>query len=231
MSTDGAAHAVFLEFWRHARAPLLRTCKSVASGNLSDAEDLLATVACRAWEQFPRRAFDLRSGIAWCRAVARNLAADSHRARVRYPHEELEELEELEAPDPERAAMARRLLRDVAERLRCLPAAQRAALQLRCVDGESYGGVARGLCTTELNARKLVQLARRSLRAGQRGNELHDAPLVRRSKAFVEHERSATSTNPKESTACGTRTPSNTSKRTGRLGRKLGRATCPLPGN
>ncbi len=173
---DDAARAAFLEFWQEARITLLRTCKSVASGNQSDAEDLLATAACRAWEQFKRQPFDTRSGIAWCRAVVRNLAADGHRARSRHPHDDLDDLDAASAAlcsDPERDAIARRLLREVAVHLGRLPVAQRTALELRCVDGESYSGVASGLRTTELNARKLVQLARRTLRESQSGRRLH----------------------------------------------------------
>ena len=156
------------ELWG-ALEGLFPYCLRLAGGRRADAEDLRMTVLLKAIEALARGDTFACDG-AWLRRALRNQAIDQWRAAERHARllgEPLHGLTRAAAPpSPEAALLSCEAARQIAAALGRLPAGQRLALELRCLEELPYAEVARRLCTTEPTARKRVELARRALAAG-----------------------------------------------------------------
>jgi RNA polymerase sigma-70 factor (ECF subfamily) len=140
------------------------------TSDLHAAHDLTAETFAQAW--LARRSFrDRANGSAgpWLFGIARNLLAQSVRRR-RIELNACERIGLLERLDEPRTAVEPDgiWLDGLDEAMAELPASERAALELRVIDGLPYDAVAAGLATTEGAAR--VRVARGLGRLRQRLN-------------------------------------------------------------
>ncbi len=157
-----------LSTWHAQRGPLLRLCLRWTQGRQADAEDLMASAFLNAVEACHRRGCQVEYPRAWWAAVVSNLARDLWRSRgeARVSLDSVEWDAE-SADDAWSALCARRDLRRALWLVNGLPDAQRRALTLRSL-GHEYDEIAEALAVSQVNARKLVQLARDALRASRR---------------------------------------------------------------
>jgi RNA polymerase sigma factor (sigma-70 family) len=156
-------------FWCTNRGSLLRICKRWSRGNLADAEDLLGEACLRVLEAHASASVAPERPFAWWATIIANTARDHARKRER----RLRSADELRGEMPGLAHTALTLpdehclLRDAIREVRCgmsgLTGHQQMALTLRGL-GDDYEEIARKLGTSSTNARKLVQVARRTLR-------------------------------------------------------------------
>jgi len=167
-STERARKALFT-FWHGRQDVLLRICLRWTRGNRADAEDLLADAYLRVLEVAHPALWDAVRPLALCTTIIANLARDRRRrervrARVhsqpRGGHSQLP----ASASGPHEIAYARERLARAMAGTETLSSQQQRAFTLR-VAGVEYDQIAHELATSEDNARKLVQLARSSLRS------------------------------------------------------------------
>jgi RNA polymerase sigma-70 factor (ECF subfamily) len=145
------------------RPRLLRLCLRWTQGNLPDAEDLLSEAWLRAMEARVD-ASSIRRPFSFLATIIANLGRDRVRAArnnqlASYVPSEGTPAFASHEPGPDELACARESLEQVFDVLERVPGRQRSALLMRS-RGDEYSCIARGLGTTEQNARKLVQFAR-----------------------------------------------------------------------
>lgn len=159
-----------VEFLRNQRPALLALCRRWCGGNSADADDLLGDACLRAFEALSETHYELASPLGWWATIIANVARDRARKYVRR-HRASAELTELwsGAPSGDGASIDERLglsrsLERVQARMSRLARTQRLAVTFRSF-GDEYDEIARKLGTSNDNARKLVQMGRRSLRS------------------------------------------------------------------
>lgn len=150
-----------LSFLVTRRTQLLRACLRWTRGHCADAEDLLSDACLRIIESGHGSAFEVSEPTPFCMTVIANLARDRWRAEQRRDTTGPLQVQgdSTQAHGPDEIAASRELLVMMLARSQRLPSAQRRALVLRSF-GRDYAEIARSLCTSPGNARKLVQLAR-----------------------------------------------------------------------
>lgn len=159
-----------VEAWVSSRELLFRLCLRWMRGHRADAEDLLSEACLRAIENARRQRSEIDNPISFCATIIANRARDlKRRARSGRRSFELTTLHGerqavTEGSSPDDVLCHREALLAVDERLRALPHAQQSALWMRTL-GVEYPQIAGRLGTSEQNVRKLVQIARASLRA------------------------------------------------------------------
>ena len=134
------------------------------TGSTDDARTIAQAVFVRLWKSLdrydPARPFD-----TWLHQVTVNAAIDHHRRRqARAQERPLDEARHAAASTAPDALEAREIQGILSELLVLLTEKQRAAFQLREVEGLSTGEVAKALGTTESTVRNHVFQARRILR-------------------------------------------------------------------
>jgi RNA polymerase sigma factor (sigma-70 family) len=163
-----AGLAPVLDFYRMNKAGLAQMCLQRSGGHTADAEDLLAAAALKVVEASGQSSEVVENPRAWWSTVIFNLARDRWRGRaVRsdrpVPSPSAHE-ETFAGVDVDRLVSFRRQLTQVLRSVAALPTAQGKALALRAA-GYDYEEIARCLAVSEVNARKLVQLARSAVRS------------------------------------------------------------------
>lgn len=116
---------------------LYRTALRITA-NPAEAEDVVQEVFIKVWEQRDRLA-QVHSIEAWCMQLTKNRAIDKR--RLRYNQDEsLEAAYGLSSNgySPEQQAEMNDAMGQVSKALSTLPPAQRAAMQLRDIEGLSY---------------------------------------------------------------------------------------------
>ena len=157
-----------LHYWSVSRGELERLCLHWTRGHRSDAEDLLSEAILRAAEAERGGPNEVANPRAWLATIIANLGRDRLRARGRETLTDYSEIEpEFSAAAvhaPASAPTDKEHLAEIADRLACLTPVQRYVLLAHGL-GETYREIARQLRVSEASARKLAQLARRSVRA------------------------------------------------------------------
>ena len=162
---DGAP---LVDVWVRERSALLGLCLRWTHGNLSEAEDLLGDVCLRVVEGSRCDGVVFASPFAFWATVINNLARDRFRRARRWKFESEPVGSELVGALPadtinaEEQVCFRERLAAAERQIACLTDNQRDALLLRC-RGLDYPGIGATLKTSVVNARKLVETARRSL--------------------------------------------------------------------
>jgi len=156
-------------FWTRNRPALSRLCVRWSRGHLHDADDLLGDASLKVLEALGRMPAAVDNLLAFWATVIVNVARDRLRARARRRHVESRDPSDFEniadpADDFELRLSARSVVLHASLVLPTLSAEQQLAL-VRRTRGDEYPCIAASLGTTEQNARKLVQVARDSLRA------------------------------------------------------------------
>jgi len=149
--------------------PLLSgLCVRWTRGHSADAQDLLAEAYLRAVNATRRSSVRPDNLISWLSTIIANLARDYLRAQSRGNRLRDDDDTLAALSDPRGASDAtlvtRELLVKTLKEVRNLNPMQRRALLARSV-GEDYESIAAQLGTSPANARKLVQTARKALRA------------------------------------------------------------------
>jgi len=151
-----------------ALGPLYRACSDELyglalwrTGSPADAADVVQEVFVRL-ARFRERLPAVRDPLAYLRRMARGVAVDLHRRRLRTKELPLEECDLLEAPDetPERQLEARRVSRFLLE----LPAVQREAIYLRHFAGCSFAEIGRATSVPTFTAASRYRLGMKRLR-------------------------------------------------------------------
>lgn len=163
MSGDAAAFAVLVE---GTSARLVRLSARLLGG-VAEAEDVVQDAYVRAFEALSKGRFDRRARVrTWLTRIVVNGSIDALRSRRRRPAP-TDSLEGGAWVSPE-SAEQRLALSELSGLLEALPADQRAALVLTCVEGYSATEAAELLgCTVGAVEQRLVR-ARATLRAGRR---------------------------------------------------------------
>jgi len=156
--------------FRRYHSVLCRLCARWTRGHHADAQDLLAEAYLRAVRATAQNTVLPDNPIAWVSGIIANLARDRLRARSRTGRlldDGAQKLETLCDPAGSSDALyaTRELLSKTLDQVRSLCPMQRNVLLARSA-GEEYEAIAAHFGTSPSNARKLVQTARRQLRAG-----------------------------------------------------------------
>jgi RNA polymerase sigma factor (sigma-70 family) len=150
-----------------SRPALLRVCLRWTRGDVLEAEDLLSDAYLRALEARRTSSFAIKSPLGWWTTIIGNLGRDRLRRSRRRPVADLstEAFGELpdQAPSLDEVVSAREQLETTLEAIDRLSETQRLAVVYRGA-GQDYPGIARCLGTSVVNARKMVQTARDTLR-------------------------------------------------------------------
>jgi RNA polymerase sigma factor (sigma-70 family) len=128
---------------------------AVASVGRQEADDVFQETFLAAMKAYPRLRRDSNL-TGWVLTIAHRKALDHHRARTRGPLPG--ELPELPSHDPEPGDD------ELWERVRALPAKQRAAVTLRYAADLGYDGIAAALACSEDAARRSVHEGLKKLR-------------------------------------------------------------------
>jgi RNA polymerase sigma factor (sigma-70 family) len=148
--------------------PLYRACSDELyglalwrTGSPADAADVVQEVFVRL-ARFRERLAAVRDPLAYLRRMARGVAVDLHRRRVRTGEQPLEDCELVKATDeePERRLEARRVSRLLLE----LPAVQREAIYLRHFAGCSFAEIGRATSVPTFTAASRYRLGMKRLR-------------------------------------------------------------------
>jgi RNA polymerase sigma factor (sigma-70 family) len=144
------------------RHVLLKRCLRWVNGNRAEAEDLLGDAWLRLLESSSRQGARPSSQSAFLLTVIDNLGRDRLRRARRWQLGEPNEYESLEAltATAEQLVLLRERLFRAAQQLDGMTGKERTALLLRS-SGVEYVAIATALVTSEANARKLVETARR----------------------------------------------------------------------
>lgn len=151
---------------------LFRLCLRWTSGDLADAEDLLADARLRVLEAYSGHD-RIAKPESFFAAVINNLGRDRFRHACRWRVQRGDGAETLlrrlpaASPSCEQLFLVKERLRQAARRFDRLTASQRTAILLRS-EGSEYSTIAQALHTSEVNARKLVETGRRALLASGR---------------------------------------------------------------
>jgi RNA polymerase sigma factor (sigma-70 family) len=149
------------------RHSLLKRCLRWVNGNRAEAEDLLGDAWLRLLESSSRGDARPCNQSAFLLTVIDNLGRDRLRRARRWRHGGPNEYESLEATTTtaEQLVLMRERLVRTAQQLDTMRCRERAALLLRS-SGVEYGAIAAVLATSETNARKLVETARKQVVLG-----------------------------------------------------------------
>jgi RNA polymerase sigma factor (sigma-70 family) len=163
-----AGLAAVLEFYQQNKPGLVRMCLQRSGGHGADAEDLLAAAVLKVVEASGQSSKVVEDPRAWWSTVIFNLARDRWRGRAVRSDGPVpcppDHGDALTGVDIDRLISFRRQLTQVLSSIAALPSAQSRALALRAA-GYDYEEIARYLVVSEVNARKLVQLARSAVRS------------------------------------------------------------------
>jgi RNA polymerase sigma-70 factor (ECF subfamily) len=135
-------------------------------GNHHDAEDLTEQAFLQAYRHFERarRESDGRPLRPWVIRIAHNLASNYYRDRARRPQTPLENADPIAARhDTEAIAAGREELRQVMEKLDCLPDDRRDALIMRFALGMDNREIARALGRSDGATKVLIHRAIKQL--------------------------------------------------------------------
>lgn len=158
--------------WLSKRPVLLNLCLRWTRGNLAEAEDLLGEACLRVLEGGLQDREEVSRPVAFWATVINNLGRDRSRSRRRWKFDRQEaapsSLGQLPAPtiSAEQQVFLNECLTATAQDLSHLCERQRTAVLLRS-GGLNYSEVGRALGTSEANARKLVETARRFLNSSR----------------------------------------------------------------
>jgi RNA polymerase sigma-70 factor, ECF subfamily len=108
----------------------------------ADAADDLVQAACERALRNPEFLITIEQPASWMRTIIRNLWIDQKRCSRERLSAPLEDAEQMDTGDTERALIARSTLTRVREVMAALPEEQRSAIMLVCVNGLSYGEAA-----------------------------------------------------------------------------------------
>jgi DNA-directed RNA polymerase specialized sigma24 family protein len=164
---------LLVEPWYVERSSLLSLCLRWTSGNLAEAEDLLGDVCLRILEGGEREGVVIASPSAFWATAINNLGRDRARRTRRWKFDragnDLDFLGRLPAQtiSAEQQVFLNECLVATGRKLARLNERQRAAVLLRS-GGLDYPGIGDSLCTSAVNARKLVQTARKLLNTPRR---------------------------------------------------------------
>lgn len=135
------------------------------TGDAAAAFELTAETFARAWLSRERFADRGEGAVPWLFGIARNVLADSVRARsVASAARRRVGLDVAEAVAAPRKSWVAGLDADLSAALADLPEAQRRAVELRVLEGEDYHGVARALAISPGAARVRVHRGLAALR-------------------------------------------------------------------
>ena len=178
--------------WLTRRRALLNLCLRWTAGNVAEAEDLLSDACLRILEQSGNASVGVAHSIGFWATVINNLGRDRVRRIRRWKFDCLGD-----DPDPwaalpahtisaEQHVASKERLSAAIAKLACLSENQRNAILLRCA-GLGYSGIGEMLGTSEANARKLVEAARRALNgSGKRWAHSLASQRVKRTARFAE---------------------------------------------
>ena len=128
-----------------------------------EAEDVVEDTLVRVWER--RKALGAIGNLeTYCLTICRNLAIDRAERKVaqHLPIADDDTIDE--APRPDEQMEQQQRLQWVHEAFQRLPEKQRTALQLRDIDGHSYGEVAEVMNITEADVKVTLHRARNALK-------------------------------------------------------------------
>lgn len=142
----------------------LKRCLRWVNGNRAEAEDLLGDAWLRLLEASNRQGAPPCNHGSFLLTVIDNLGRDRLRRARRWQQGGLNEYESLEAltTTAEHLLLLRERLVSTAQQLDTMKDKERAALMLRS-SGVEYVAIAAALATSEMNARKLVETARKQV--------------------------------------------------------------------
>jgi RNA polymerase sigma factor (sigma-70 family) len=152
-----------VEFLQANYELLSRLCLRWSRGNEADAADLLSTAVLKVLESPRHVGAEVENPLAWWRQVIVNLARDRHRGRAQRVTASSDEERWPDRADSHDLVAAREAIFRLSRSVGRLTATQREAVLLRAA-GHGYREIASALGVSPDNARKLVQLARVSLR-------------------------------------------------------------------
>ena len=144
--------------------PRLRRFGLALTGSATDADELVQEACERALQRAGQLRDDTRLD-AWLYGIMRNRWIDEIRSRRVRRHDSIEAASDVMGEDGEQVAEARITLERVRRALAGLPADQRAALVLVCVDGLSYKEAAKVLDIPIGTVMSRIARGRRALHA------------------------------------------------------------------
>lgn len=165
--------SLFVAQWLVGRRKLLNLCLRWTGGNISEAEDLLSDACVRVLEHESYALAAVGNATGFWTTVINNLGRDRVRRVRRWKFDWLDDDVDSSVPlaaqtiSAEQQVCSKERLESAMADLECLNEKQRKAVLLRCT-GLGYSGIGEMLCTSEANARKLVEVARRSLHASSK---------------------------------------------------------------
>ena len=174
-----------IDVWSRDRSALLGLCLRWTAGNVSEAEDLLGDACLRVIEGSQCAGVVFDSPFAFWATVINNLARDRLRRARLWKFESGLAGAELVFSLPagtdnaEQEVVLRERLCAAERQISYLTDRQRSALLLRC-RGLDYSEIGETLSTSVVNARKLVETARRFLNEAPRSRVAGVRPLNKR---------------------------------------------------